>query len=208
MTPTTDQLAALRAAAEAAHLPGVFWYEQDMLEKFTKHFTGTEADAVFINSASPAAILSLLDRIDAQAAELAEWHKLRDSNALHINLLRGMPARLTAEQLLHIAGDEYQRMATRISELELFLGAQSAERNIDSWPEWKRRLVRDIGGFSSIISDRSRDATRYRWLRDSRRLPDEMDGTIIVGVACGESILSDEQLDASIDAAMALQCTS
>ncbi|MFK7090539.1 hypothetical protein AAFM71_17160 [Chromobacterium violaceum] len=157
------------------------------------------------NGVSPGTELAmqLLAHIDAQAAELAEWHKLRDSNALHINLLRGMPARLTTEQLLHIAGDEYQRMATRISELELFLGAQSAERNIDSWPEWKRRLVRDIGGFSSIIADRSRDATRYRWLRDSGRLPDELDGTIIVGVASGESILTDEQLDASIDAAMA-----
>lgn len=42
-------------------------------------------------------------------AELDEWRKLRDPKVLHANLCRGFPAKLTAEQLLHIAGDESQR---------------------------------------------------------------------------------------------------
>ncbi|MGD1826915.1 Ead/Ea22-like family protein [Chromobacterium violaceum] len=76
MAPTTDQLAALRAAATAAHQPGVFWYEQDMLERFTKHFTGAEADATYISAASPAAVLSLIAHIDAQAERLAKQELL------------------------------------------------------------------------------------------------------------------------------------
>ncbi|MCD0492289.1 ead/Ea22-like family protein [Chromobacterium violaceum] len=75
MTPTTDQLAALRAAAEAAHQPGVFWYQQDMLERFTKQFTGADADATYITAANPSAVLALLDRIDAQAARIAELER-------------------------------------------------------------------------------------------------------------------------------------
>ncbi|AUH51071.1 hypothetical protein CXB49_09730 [Chromobacterium sp. ATCC 53434] len=48
--------------------------------------------------------------------QLAEWHKLRDPNALHINLLREQPARLSHDQLLHIIGDkasEWKRDAAR-----------------------------------------------------------------------------------------------
>jgi hypothetical protein len=55
---------------------------------------------------------------------------------------------------------------------------------------------------ASPPSEDKRDANRYRWLRDSERFPDEMDGTIIVGEACGESILTGEQLDRAIDAAI------
>lgn len=36
--------------------------------------------------------------------ELAEWHKLRDPVNLHVNLLRGMPCKLTTQALLHIIG--------------------------------------------------------------------------------------------------------
>lgn len=43
--------------------------------------------------------------VDALRAELAEWHKLKDPNALHINLLRGFPAKLDESQLRHIIGD-------------------------------------------------------------------------------------------------------
>ena len=43
-----------------------------------------------------------------QQAELDEWRKLRDPQVLHVNLCRGFPAKLTAEQLLHIAGDATQ----------------------------------------------------------------------------------------------------
>ncbi len=42
---------------------------------------------------------------DDLRAQLAEWEKLKDPAALHINLLRGMPARLEPDQLRHIAGD-------------------------------------------------------------------------------------------------------
>lgn len=72
--------------------------------------------------------ISLFDHIDAQQARiagleaaLAEWKSLRDPNVLHVNLLRGIPARLSADQLLHIAGDKYQAMAARIAELEAHL---------------------------------------------------------------------------------------
>jgi hypothetical protein len=37
---------------------------------------------------------------------IAEWNKLRDPHTLHVNLLRGFPARLTRPVLLHLAGDE------------------------------------------------------------------------------------------------------
>ena len=61
---------------------------------------------------------SIIAHIDGQAAELDEWHKLKDPNVLHINLLAGIPARLPAETLLHLACDQYQGMAARIAELE------------------------------------------------------------------------------------------
>lgn len=47
-----------------------------------------------------------------------------------------------------------------------------------------------------------RDATRYRWLRDSDRLPEEIDGEIVVGTAGGEDVLFDSALDKAIDAAI------
>lgn len=47
------------------------------------------------------------------------------------------------------------------------------------------------------------DARRYRWLRDSDRIPDgEADGHLIVGEACGEDVLWGDQLDKAIDAAL------
>lgn len=36
---------------------------------------------------------------------VAEWEKLRDPVNLHANLLRGLPAKLSTEMLLHIIGD-------------------------------------------------------------------------------------------------------
>lgn len=41
----------------------------------------------------------------ADAVELAEWRRLKDPTVLHASLLRGLPARLTPDQLRHIAGD-------------------------------------------------------------------------------------------------------
>jgi len=42
--------------------------------------------------------------IERLTAELAEWHKLRDPESLHVNLLRGIPAQLSEAQRLHLAG--------------------------------------------------------------------------------------------------------
>jgi len=44
------------------------------------------------------------DEIERLQAELATWRKLADPQTLHANLLRGLPARLTREQVLHLAG--------------------------------------------------------------------------------------------------------
>lgn len=42
----------------------------------------------------------------SQAADaLEQWARLQDPAALHANLLRGLPAQLTREQFLHLAGD-------------------------------------------------------------------------------------------------------
>jgi hypothetical protein len=38
--------------------------------------------------------------------ELDEWRKLRDPVTLHVNLLRGLPAKLDRTTFLHLAGDE------------------------------------------------------------------------------------------------------
>jgi len=48
---------------------------------------------------------ALLDAVRVMAAERDEWQKLRDPATLHANLLRGEPARLTREMLLHLLGD-------------------------------------------------------------------------------------------------------
>jgi predicted DCC family thiol-disulfide oxidoreductase YuxK len=48
----------------------------------------------------------LLAEVERLRAVIAEWDKLRDPHALHVNLLRGFPARLARTVLLHLAGDE------------------------------------------------------------------------------------------------------
>jgi hypothetical protein len=45
--------------------------------------------------------------LDALRAELAEWRKLREPEALHVNLLRGQPAQLSRETFLHLAGADH-----------------------------------------------------------------------------------------------------
>lgn len=47
----------------------------------------------------------LLDAVRAIVAERDECSKLRDPATLHVNLLRGEPAQLTREMLLHLLGD-------------------------------------------------------------------------------------------------------
>ncbi|WP_337882254.1 hypothetical protein [Chromobacterium haemolyticum] len=75
---TKEQLTELHAAAEAAHRPGVFWYQQDMLERFTRHFTGAELDAAYIAAASPATVLALF----ALIAELQQDAARLDSGCI------------------------------------------------------------------------------------------------------------------------------
>ena len=43
--------------------------------------------------------------------ELAEWHKLRDPVNLHVNLLRGVPAKMTNAQIWHLVADDRDRLA-------------------------------------------------------------------------------------------------
>lgn len=38
--------------------------------------------------------------------ELAEWRKLRQTTVLHVSLMRGLPARLDANQLKHLLGNQ------------------------------------------------------------------------------------------------------
>ena len=55
------------------------------------------------------AVRSFLEMLADRDRLLAEWEKLRDPAALHANLLRGEPARLTREQLCHLAGADHLR---------------------------------------------------------------------------------------------------
>lgn len=57
-----------------------------------------------------AARIALLDYVRGTLAERDEWQKLRDPATLHANLLRGEPARLTREMLLHLLGDAAQEV--------------------------------------------------------------------------------------------------
>ncbi|MEN7429207.1 hypothetical protein VA599_00530 [Chromobacterium sp. TRC.1.1.SA] len=159
--------------------------------------------------------MQLLAHIDAQAAELAEWHKLRDSNALHINLLRGMPARLTTEQLLHIAGDEYQRMAARITELERERDHWKANhdnqvqraRILVERPDMPLERVRAFERYAEL----ERDAARYRWLTQDAHIGECFTDRGVVLEICGtdreipvlhERATDRDEVDAAIDAAM------
>lgn len=68
------------------------------------------------------------------------------------------------------------------------------------------RAYEVVGEPTALRAALEADAARYRWLRDPDRIPDdEGDGHIIVGAGSGEDILWSEQLDAAIDAALALQ---
>ena len=44
--------------------------------------------------------------IIAQEAKIAEYEQLKDPHVLHVNLLRGFPAKLSEERLLHLLGSE------------------------------------------------------------------------------------------------------
>lgn len=62
------------------------------------------------------------------------------------------------------------------------------------------------GGSVTVLEQLQRmaqDAARYRWLRDSDRVGDEMEGDILVGAEGGEDVLWGKFMDRAIDAAMA-----
>lgn len=63
------------------------------------------------------------DTIASLRAELAEWRKLQNPVTLHANLLRGLPAKLTPEQVWHLVADDRDRLA----ELEAEAGKLRAE---------------------------------------------------------------------------------
>lgn len=62
--------------------------------------------------------------------QILEWKKLLDPHTLHINLLRGFPAKLSEEQLLHLLGSEHPLIlgGKRMANLEAALA--ESERNL------------------------------------------------------------------------------
>ena len=52
-------------------------------------------------------LLGLMQRqVQRLQSEVAEWEKLRDPLKLHVNLLRGLPAKLDRATYLHLAGGD------------------------------------------------------------------------------------------------------
>ena len=74
-------------------------------------------DGTYLLSQERNATEAELRRLNAEnerlRAELAEWHKLRDPVSLHVNLLRGVPARLDAALYLHLGGHDQLMDAER-----------------------------------------------------------------------------------------------
>lgn len=74
---------------------------------------------------------------------LLEWQKLRDPAVLHSNLLRGLPARLTQNQALHLIGDDADRIAQIEAEnLRLMQALKEAGEVMDGNAEaadWRER---------------------------------------------------------------------
>lgn len=134
--------------------------------KLTPEQLAAVAKINFGDAMAQSTVKKLLAHAEAQQArinELAEWETLRDPHVLHVNLLRGIPAKLSADQLLHIAGEKYQAMAARIDELEeqrdhLLQRTQRAERALhrggftytEGAAEWKPPL----GPSASPLLDR------------------------------------------------------
>lgn len=109
---TKEQLTELHAAAEAAHRPGVFWYQQDMLERFTRHFTGAELDATYIAAANPAMVLALMADNEAKAVRIAELEQERDHwKANHDNQVQRARILIERDDLPLERVREYERYA-------------------------------------------------------------------------------------------------
>ena len=73
-------------------------------------------------------------------------------------------------------------------------------------PLEQHKVIRAMAADPTLAALR-KDAERYRWLRDSNRIPREADpdGHIVVCPGGGEDVYWGRQLDAAIDAAMAAE---
>lgn len=75
--------------------------------------------------------------------ELAQWRGLRDPHTLHINLLRGLPARLSKAQALHLIGDDMERIAEIEAEnvrlREALQQADTIMGHDDAATDWRER---------------------------------------------------------------------
>lgn len=84
------------------------------------------------HSEVPKALLrSAAAEIKRLQAEIAKWERLRDRATLHTNLVRGFPAALSRESLLHLAGAD-----------QLLDALAEADRLIDHCDEpteWRER---------------------------------------------------------------------
>lgn len=94
------------ACARAMVQPDIAEVER-LVDEFGRESEKMTAVSVFdsSNGYPDEARAALLDAVRAIDAERDEWQKLRDPATLHANLLRGEPARLTREMLLHLLGD-------------------------------------------------------------------------------------------------------
>ena len=93
----TDLCQRLRAASLDDRLSTGALYREaaEMIED--ANAAGIEQEQIIMNQERA---------IDRLRAAVAEWEKLRDPTTLHHNLLRGFPARLSRDALLHLAGDD------------------------------------------------------------------------------------------------------
>jgi hypothetical protein len=82
---------------ELAKCRDVFTFDEEMMQEALGNPLGV---ANFVESK----VKQLKAENEALKNELSEWEKLKDPNTLHVNLLRGFPARLTKDQLDHLKG--------------------------------------------------------------------------------------------------------
>lgn len=73
--PTPEKLAELRKLAEATRAQPGDWFGADALCEYVTQFRRHEA--AFIAAAGPTTVLSLLDALEAQRVELADWNLIK-----------------------------------------------------------------------------------------------------------------------------------
>lgn len=101
------ELAAARDAASLDVARASLMASDLTLQHSAHEIKALRAELAFAKkySAHVEKILAAYKEVSAnEAAELAEWRKLRDPATLHVNLLRGVPAQLPREMYLHLGG--------------------------------------------------------------------------------------------------------